>query len=389
LTVNTGSSSLKIEAFDLTRALASVFKASVKNIGLEHATLCVESADKVDSRQEAPAEVSRHGEALEHVLAAFQQRFELDQLKCIAHRVVHGGTRFKQASRLDAAALRALRQLVELAPDHMPQALAAIDFFQERFPSLVQIAAFDTTFHLTMPACAANFGLPPQYALQGLKRFGFHGLSYSYIVQRLAALEPSQRHSRLIVAHLGSGASIAAIRDGTSIDTSMGFSPDSGLVMASRAGDIDAAAVLYLIRHKGMSVDDIDQLLNKKSGLEGMAGHAGNMQEVLRVQQTEVKARAAIEMFCYRIKRYLGSYAAALGGLDTLVFTGGIGENSAEIRGRICADLEFLGIALDSEANEAGQDVISTPSSSVKIRIIATDEDLVIAQQAAALVTSD
>ncbi len=384
LTVNTGSSSLKVEAFDRRRDLASVFNASVKNIGANHAVMTVKFADHA-SPQKTPASADDHGKALASVLDAFLTRFKIEQLQCIAHRVVHGGMRFTKAQTLDQQAITALRELVALAPDHMPQALAAIDFFRQRLASIQQIAAFDTTFHQSMPARAAEFALPAQYAQRGIRRFGFHGLSYTYIVQQLEKLEPAQQHARLIVAHLGSGASLAAIKNGASLDTSMGFSPDSGLVMASRAGDIDAAAVLELIRHQGMALDDVDQLLNKKSGLKGMAGRGGNMEELLEARATDPTADAAIEMFCYRVKRYIGSYAAALSGLDTLVFTGGIGENAAQIRSQICDGLEFLGISLDPAANQAGRDVISKPSGRVMIRVIETDEDLVIAQQAQAL----
>ncbi len=384
LTVNTGSSSLKVEAFDRRRDLASVFSASVKNIGANDAVMTVQFADQAVP-EETKTSADDPGKALASILDAFLARFRVEQLQCIAHRVVHGGMRFTEAQTLDQQAITALRELVDLAPDHMPQALAAIDFFRQRLASIPQIAAFDTTFHQTMPARAAEFALPAQYARRGIRRFGFHGLSYTYIVQQLEKLETVEQHARLIVAHLGSGASVAAIKNGASLDTSMGFSPDSGLVMASRAGDIDAAAVLELIRHRGMALDKVDQLLNKESGLKGMAGHGGNMEELLKARAADPTAGAAIEMFCYRVKRYIGSYAAALGGLDTLVFTGGIGENAPQIRSQICDGLDFLGISLDPAANQAGRDVISKPSSKVMIRVIKTDEDLVIAQQAQAL----
>jgi acetate kinase len=385
LTINTGSSSLKVEAFDHQEGkLASVFRASAKNIGSKDSTLVVK-LDESEVPQQQPVLIADHKQAMTLVLQAFDRHFKRSQLACVAHRVVHGGTTFTRACRLDAKAIDKLRALVVLAPDHMPQALAAIDFFREHFKQLIQVAAFDTTFHAEMPERASHYALPAEFAARGVRRFGFHGLSYTYIVETLKTLEPALDDAKLIVAHLGSGASVAAIEHGHSIDTSMGFSPDSGLVMASRAGDFDASAVLYLMQHEHMSADHIDQLLNKNAGLKGMAGHGGDMHKLLQLRATDGAARLAIEMFCYRIKSYIGRYAAALGGCQMLVFTGGIGENSAEIREQVCQGLQFMGVDLDLAANRSSSAVISRPSGAVKIRVIATDEDLVIAQQAAAL----
>ncbi len=384
LTINTGSSSLKAAAYQCGAKPKRIFAASVKHIGDEKASIEIEPLGSSEATKQSITAATQV-DALKGVLEAFEALGASRPVDMVGHRVVHGGMRFTQSCRLDTDAIQHLEQLVDFAPDHMPQALDAIKFFREHNQHLAQMAAFDTTFHRQMPVAASSYALPPSYAAQGLKRYGFHGLSYTYIVQELLRLRPDLTGKRLVVAHLGSGASMAAIHNGRSVDTSMGFSPDAGLVMSSRAGDIDAAAVLHLIEHEGMSPASVRSLLNQRAGLLGLSGTSADMQTLLGQVDTDANAAAAVDMFCYRARRTLGGYIAVLGGIDALVFTGGIGENSAEIRKRICGDLAFLGIEIDQEENGKNSRVISSNGSPVHIRVMSTDEDLIIAQEALAL----
>jgi acetate kinase len=294
------------------------------------------------------------------------------------HRVVHGGADYSEPVLLDERVIETLDALVPLAPLHQPPALAAIRAVKAVAADVPQIACFDTAFHRTQPRIAQMFGLPRELMQQGIRRYGFHGLSYEYIATALPEIAPDCRRDRLVVAHLGNGASLCAIKNGRSIATTMGFTPLDGLLMGTRTGTLDPGVILYLMQHNGLDAAAVERLLYERSGLLGVSGVSGDMRALLA--STEPAAREAIDLFVYRIGRELGSVGAALGGLDALVFTGGIGENAAEIRARVCRDAGWLGILLDDEANSAGGPRISAPGSRVSAWVLPTDENLMIAR---------
>ena len=300
------------------------------------------------------------------------------QLGAAGHRLVHGGSQYAQPRRITPQFLSDVEQLVPLDPDHLPAAIRGIKFIGKKFPELPQVACFDTAFHRSLPKVARMYALPRAFYDQGIVRYGFHGLSYEYIMSELKTLEGELSNGRVIIAHLGSGASLVAVKEGKSVDTSMGFTPLEGLVMSARSGDVDPGALLYLAEEKKISVKELDTILNKKSGLLGVSAKSGDMRQLLEGVEQDVHAEEAVDLFCYRVKKYIGAYAAVLGGLDLLVFAGGIGEHAPAVRKRICDGLDFLGIRLDGPGNEANEALISAPQSRVKVRVINTNEDLMI-----------
>jgi acetate kinase len=298
----------------------------------------------------------------------------VEKLEAAGHRVVHGGPRFTQPQRIDAKLIEELKALVPFAPLHLPSQIALIEAIAAHYPDLPQVACFDTAFHSRMPEVARRFALPRELWEQGIKRYGFHGLSYEFIVDKLG----KEIGPRAIIAHLGNGASMAAVKDGAPVDTSMGLTPTGGFMMGTRSGDLDPGLLLHLI-NKGYTANQLESLLNHQAGLLGVSGQTSEMKALLEKRGTDPGAAMAVEMFCYQARKFVGAFAAALGGLDTLVFTGGIGERSAEVRAGICSSLEFLGIAIDAAANRANAEVISAGSRCV-VRVVATDEDLMIAR---------
>ena len=297
------------------------------------------------------------------------------ELRAVGHRVVHGGMRYDRPLLVTADLIAALRGLVPLAPEHLPQEIEAIEAVGRLHPNLPQVVCFDTAFHRTMPRGAQLYGLPREMAEQGILRYGFHGLSYEYIAEQAP-------EGRVIAAHLGNGASLAAIRDGASIDTSMGFTPTGGIPMGTRSGDLDPGVVLYLLREKNFTPSRAAELVNEKAGLLGLSGVSADMQDLLAREHDNPAAAEAVEVFCYQVRKYVGAFAAALGGVETLVFAGGIGENAAPVRWRICQGLGFLGVRLDEDANARNGDVISRAESAVRVRVIRTNEELVVARHA-------
>jgi acetate kinase len=299
----------------------------------------------------------------------------------VGHRVVHGGTEFVAPVRIDARVLDALERLVPLAPLHQPKSLAAVRAIERMFPGIAQVACFDTAFHRTQPKLARALALPRRFTEQGVERYGFHGLSYEYVASALARLAPGLADARVIAAHLGNGASLCALRAGRSVATTMGFSTIDGLVMGTRPGALDPGVLLYLIDRYGMDARSLERLLYEESGLLGVSELSADMRVLLASAQP--RARDAVDLFVYRLGRELGSLAAALGGLDAIVFTGGIGENSAAIRARVCRDAAWLGVALDEVANETGATRISADGAPVSAWIVPSDENLVIARHTA------
>jgi acetate kinase len=382
--MNRGSATLKSTLYEIgarDEALLSISvdygaaaKAHLKITDPSGATLLDSSVKGKDSNA-----------ALEAIFTWLQEHEYLEGLKAAGHRLVHGGARYTKPQRITPKFLSALEKLVPLDPDHLPAAIRGIRFVAKRFPKLAQVACFDTAFHSSLPTVAKMYALQRRFYDQGIRRYGFHGLSYEFIVGELRKLDAKLTAGRVIVAHLGSGASIVALQNGKSMDTSMGFTPLEGLVMSARSGDVDPGLLLYLLAEKKMSAKEAGSLLNKQSGLLGVSGITGDMRTLLEKANQDPHAAEAIDSFCYRAKKYIGAYAAALGGLDALVFTGGIGERAPAVRARICNGLDFLGIHLDVKQNEANAPVISTKDSRVNVRVIQTNEDLMIAQHVKAV----
>ena len=383
--VNSGSSSIKFSLFDNveTEDLRLVFGGQVEGIGV--APRFKARNDQGETIEEKTWE---HGPDVNHEsLMGFiidwirenRQRLGL-ALVGVGHRVVHGGEAYDRPVRVDPDVLKALETFIPLAPLHQPHNLAPIRAVMKLGPDIPQVACFDTAFHRTNPPVAQLFALPRRLSDQGIRRYGFHGLSYEYIARRLRVLDPEAAGGRVIVAHLGSGASMCAIKDGQSIASTMGFSAMDGLPMGTRPGNLDPGVVLHLIQEKGMSIDELVGLFYKQSGLLGVSGISNDMRVLLESDDTH--AKEAIDLFVYRIQRELGSLAAALGGLDALVFTAGVGENAPAIRTRVVEAARWLGLRLDEEANTSRQSKISLPDSPAAVYVIPTNEELMIATHA-------
>jgi acetate kinase len=307
-----------------------------------------------------------------------QQAFA--SVKAVGHRVVHGMTH-SEPERVTSELLDELHRITPYDPDHLPLEIELIEAFRQRHPGLPQVACFDTAFHRNMPRVASLLPIPRRYEAAGVRHYGFHGLSYEFLMEELASLgDPAATKGRVILAHLGNGASLAAVRDGNSIDTSMGFTPTSGLVMSSRSGDLDPGLVSYLARTEQMSAAQFQEMVNHGSGLLGVSEISSDLRDLLARESGDVRAAEAVALFCYQAKKWIGSFAAALGGLDTLVFAGGIGENAPLVRERICDQLGFLGIKLDEGRNAKNASLISTDGGLVAVRVIRTDEEIMIAR---------
>ena len=314
-----------------------------------------------------------------------EAREEFLDVKAVGHRVVHGMAH-TAPERITPAVLDELRRATPYAPDHLPREIELIEAFRERHPRLPQVACFDTAFHSTMPRVATLLPIPRRYQVKGVRRYGFHGLSYAYLVEELARVAgPAAAHDRVILAHLGNGASLAAVQEGTSIDTSMGFTPAAGLVMSTRTGDLDPGLVSFLAHTEQMTAPQFHHMINHDSGLLGVSEISSDMRDLLAREGDDVRAAEAVALFCYQAKKWVGAFAAALGGLDTLVFSAGIGEQSASIRARVCEGLGFLGIELDDGRNAAHAAVISAEASRVTVRVIPTNEELMIARSVSRL----
>ncbi|MGH7286028.1 MAG: acetate/propionate family kinase [Polyangiaceae bacterium] len=371
LTLNAGSSSLKYALFPARNDDAArdrIAAGAVMRIG-------VDGGDAVD-----------HAQALEKVLQALTVHGCLAQLVAVGHRVVHGGPHYDRATIVTGDVLSALRDLRPLDPDHMPVAIALIEAMQKRMPELPQVACFDTAFHRTMPRVARTLPIPRAFEAEGITRYGFHGLSYGYLMNELERLAGAKAaRGRIVLAHLGSGSSLAAVSNGKCIDTTMGFTPTSGIPMGTRSGDLDPGVLLYLLRSKKLSVDAVDDLVNRKCGLLGVSETTSDMRDLLAREPSDPRAREAVDVFSYAAKKAIGALAAALGGIDTLIFSGGIGAKAAPARARIAQGLEHLGIAIDAEKNEASAAILSSHESPCTVRVIETDEESVIARETAAL----
>lgn len=380
LVINTGSSSVKFAVYRTADdgATSPLCRGQVEDIDLSP-RFSVSGKDTptiIDLELDAGS-VSGHSESVEWILSWIDSNIPGAQITAVGHRVVHGGAEFTTPVIVDKEILKELTELEKHAPLHQPYNVAGITAIMKSHPGITQVACFDTAFHRTQPKVSEMFGIPDEYFKSGVRRYGFHGLSYEYIVSKIHEIDPAISDGRLIATHLGNGASMCAIDGGKSIATTMGFTALDGLPMGTRSGSIDPGVIFYLIRDKGFTIEQVEDLLYRKSGLLGISGITNDMETL--TSSKEPGARLAVEYFTYRCIREMGSLTAALGGLDALVFTGGIGENSSIVRERVCSGLKWLGIGIEKEKNAANEELISTPGISPAVYVIQTNEELVIA----------
>lgn len=394
LVLNCGSSSVKYQFIDTEKKLA-LAKGLVDRIGMAGAVL---SHQRYDGDQiKISGEILDHQIAIEYVLAVLLSKNhgvidDKKDIEAVGHRVVHGGETFSGSVLITAEVIKALQDNIELAPLHNPPNIKGIQAATRILPGTPQVGVFDTAFHSHMPPKAYLYGIPYElYRKYKIRRYGFHGTSHLYVSKRAAELMGRKYEElKIITAHLGNGCSMAAVDRGVSVDTTMGFTPLEGLLMGTRSGDLDPQVILYVMGKEGLSLNEAATMLNKHSGLIGISGESSDMREILAaVKDQHQRAKHAFDIFCYRIKKYLGAYAAAMGGVDALVFTGGIGENSFEVREEVCKDMEFMGIHLDLLRNQNKEELISSDSSKVKVFRIPTNEELVIAMDTAEIVSSN
>lgn len=379
LILNAGSSSLKFSVFRAERGDGGLLaKGQVDGIGSSPRFVLRDSAGTAIEERALNGVAVNHEEALGIVLKALRYKFGDQRLAAVGHRVVHGGVKFASPVRIDEQILVELEQLIPLAPLHQPHNLSAIRSVTRQAPDVPQVACFDTAFHRAQPEVAQRFALPRRFLDEGIRRYGFHGLSYEYIASVLPSRDPKAAKGRIIVAHLGNGASMCALLDGKSVATTMSFTPADGLMMGTRCGSLDPGVLLYLMTRHGMSAADLEHLIYHESGLLGVSNISSDMRVLL--SSAAPHAAEAIDLFVYRIGREIGSLVAALGGLDALVFTGGIGENSAAIREKVCRTASWLGVSLDETANNARGPRISGAGSAVSVWVIPTNEEMMIAQ---------
>ena len=388
LTINTGSSSLKAALYRLREDATETpeLRAEASRIGGRGGGLRLADArgETIDERQD---DLPDHAAALDALLSRLRDRgLDQDDLTAVGHRIVHGGDRYREPQRVTPEVVADLRALVPIDPNHLPQAIAAIEAVGRAYPAVPQVVCFDTAFHSRMPRVARLYALPRDLAEGGVVRYGFHGLSYEYVMEELRRLDPEAYDGRVVVAHLGNGASMAAVWGGVGVDTTMGFTPTGGLVMGTRSGDLDPSVPLFLLEERGLTVTEVSDLVNKQAGLLGVSGTSADMRDLLDREASDPRAAEAIALFCYGAKKFLGALAAALGGLDALVFTGGIGEHAGLVRERVCEGLAFLGIRLDRGRNAAHAPVISGDAAAVTVRVVPTDEDLMVARHTRRLI---
>lgn len=378
LAINAGSSSIKFAVYHARTSLMLALHGKLDRIGLPGTTLSWRTPDNepAERRLETPdREASTH-----FFIDWLETQDAFASVGAVGHRVVHGLAR-TEPTRVTADVLAELHRATPYAPEHLPRELELIETLSARHSRLPQVACFDTAFHSRMPPVARLLPIPRRYYEKGVRRYGFHGLSYEYLIEELArAAGRDAAQGRVVLAHLGNGASLAAVNRGTSIDTSMGFTPAAGLVMSTRTGDLDPGVVSFLAGTERMTATEFHRMVNHESGLLGVSDLSSDMRDLLAREELDVRAAEAVALFCYQARKWVGAFAAALGGLDTLVFSAGIGERSPVVRERICDGLEFLGIALDHGRNAAHAPVISTDASQVTVRVIPTDEELMIAR---------
>jgi acetate kinase len=380
LTINGGSSSIKFALFETGESLRRILRGGIDRIGQPGATLRVKGLNPGDNFSR-PVTAPDLNAAVGALIDGIEERSGHDAFTAVGHRVVHGGPKYSQPQRITAEMVDELRRLSPFDPEHLPEEILLTEAFHRRFPELPQVACFDTAFHHDLPRVAQLLPIPRRYEAQGVRRYGFHGLSYAFLMGELARLAGTKAaQGRVILAHLGNGASLAAVYRGKSMDTSMSFTPTAGVPMSTRSGDLDPGLVWYLARTEHLDAKGFNEMVNFKSGLLGVSETSSDMRDLLEHETQDVRAAEAVALFCYQVKKWIGAFAAALGGLDALVFAGGIGENAPTVRARICNGLGFLGIQLEEKRNAANEGVISAETSRVPVRVIPTDEELMIAR---------
>lgn len=378
LTLNGGSSSLRFALYEIGDPPRQILAGKIDRIGLSGTTIVAGRAQEKSPAAKRIAAVD-HCAAVNVVLDWLEHQAGFETVAVVGHRVVHGMAH-STPELITPRLLAELRRITPYDPEHLPKEIEVIEATRRRHPRLAQVACFDTAFHRAMPRVAKLLPIPRRYATKGVERYGFHGLSYAYLMEELARLDPAAATGRVILAHLGNGASLAAVRDGRSIDTSMGFTPAAGLMMGTRAGDLDPGLLSFLARTERMTPARFDRMVNHESGLLGVSGTSSDVRDLLAREARDERAADAVALFCYQAKKWIGAYAAVLGGVDTLVFAGGMGENASVIRERICGGLDFLGVTLDRRRNAQNAPLISRSNSRVHVRVIRTDEELMIAR---------
>ncbi|SRR5579871_9963 len=379
LIINGGSSSIKFAIYKIEDSLIQLLHGEVANIGNEHSRL---SFTETDSHQTNSININAadYRDAANSLISWLEKQKNFDCITAIGHRIVHG-MKHSAPEKISPALLEELKKISAYDPEHLPEEILLIEIFKKRYPAIPQVACFDTSFHTSMPTVAKMLPIPRKYFSMGIHRYGFHGLSYSYLMEELYKLGGDKiDKEKIILAHLGNGASLAAIKEGISVDTSMSFTPTAGIPMSTRTGDLDPGIAWYLIQEEKLSAKQFNHLINHESGLLGISETNSDMHELLMLQSADHRAAEAIELFCYQTKKWIGSFAAALGELNTLVFSGGIGENAPEIRKRICNGLQILGIELDEKRNENNEAIISADHCRVTVRVMKTNEELMIAK---------
>lgn len=387
LTINGGSSSIKFAIFTAADTPQRRFGGQLERIGTAGARL---SATGDESAKSQPVKAVTFKDGIQCIVDYLEKRLVgsthgKSTIRAIGHRIVHGGTHLLEHKLITPELIAELHRTEPLDLAHLPREISLIEGFRDAFPGIPQVGCFDTAFHRDMPRVAQLLPIPRRYLDAGLRRFGFHGLSYTYLMSELARIAgpdaaPNPSLGRVILAHLGSGASMAAVRGGKPIDTTMGFTPTSGLVMSTRPGDMDAGLCVYLMHKENLSTSDMDRFISQECGLLGVSATSTDMRDLVAARATDIRAAEAVDLFCYSARQHIGALTGSLGGLDTLVFAGGIGERAPEIRAGICAGMDFLGLRIDETRNKANAAIISADDSRVTIRVIPTDEEVVIAR---------
>ncbi len=388
LTINGGSSSIKFALFEDGEPLRRVLQGKVDRIGLAGTNLAFR--DTVRNQQDSCAvEAPDYKSAVAFLLDWLGRKTGFASVRAVGHRVVHG-MQHTAPERVTEALVDELHAISPFAPEHLPGEIELIEAFRRRYPKLLQVACFDTAFHRTMPRVAKLLPIPRRFDAAGIERYGFHGLSYAYLMEELARVAGANAaKGKVILAHFGNGASLAAVHGGKSLDTSMGFTPAAGVPMGTRPGDLDPGVAWHMLRSENLTPEQFNDIINHKCGLLGVSETSSDMRDLIQRQSSDVRAAEAVELFCYQTRKWIGSFAAVLGGVETLVFSGGIGENTGEVRARVCSRLGFLGIDLDEARNGVNAPVISTETSPVTVRVIRTDEELMIARSVCRLLTDE
>jgi len=390
LTLNGGSSSIRFAIYDIADASNKLLDGKIERIGVGGTSMSVAAMQKDGTvKTHTPIDAQDHRSVTEYLMSWLASEPLFGGVVAVGHRVVHGMAH-TSPQRVTSELLAELQRIVPYDPEHLPREIELIEALRRAHPHLPQVVCFDTAFHRTLPRVATIVPIPRRFESKGVQRYGFHGLSYTYLMAELTRLgDPAALRGRVVLAHLGNGASLAAVRDGRCIDTSMGFTPTGGVVMSTRSGDLDPGVLSFLAATEGMDAAACQRMVTHESGLLGVSETSSDIRDLLDREETDVRATEAVSLFCYQVRKWIGAFAAALGGLDTLVFAGGIGENAVSIRTRICVGLEFLGIELDAARNAQSATVVSSDARAVAVRVIRTDEESVIAGSTIALLALD